>query len=335
MKTKILILTLIIVFSMSLWAGRYAGDFMTIGAGVRSLGMGGAFSSVADDCTAIYWNASGISQIRNTQVAVMRAFLYQGLASYDNFSAVQPLPNEVSIGLNWTRLTIADIPVYLEEHLRYNVDKRSSFPEFNLTGIPDGKFSSTDDLFQFAFAKHLHYSLNMGWLFFELPFDFYFGGNIKYIKRKILNNLGTGTGFDFSFISRTDLSVLFDIEWLGYISFGMNFQDVGGTIVTWDVESNHEDEILFNNKVGVSIMQPLKFINSLLILSKDTDYVYGGTSHYGLEFQYKKFLSFRTGYFENNFSAGLGIKFYDFTLDYAFITHDLGNTNRVGLKVDF
>ena len=115
----------------------------------------------------------------------------------------------------------------------------------------------------------------------------------------------------------------------------MNLQDVGGTIVTWDVESNHEDEILFNSKVGVSIMQPLKFINSNLILSKDTDYVYGGTSHYGLEFQYKKFLSFRTGYFDKNFSAGLGVKFYDFTLDYAFITHDLGNTNRVGLKVDF
>ena len=185
MIKKIILITCLILSSVSVFADRYAGDFMVIGAGVRSSGMGGAFSAIADDGSAIYWNASGIAQMRKSEIGVMRAFLYKDLATYDNFTYCQPLPNEVTIGFNWTRLSIDDIPVFLEEHLVYNVDYRSSYHEYNLSAIPDGKISSTDDLYQFAFAKHAQYNLNLGWLFFEIPFDIYLGGNIKYIKSKI------------------------------------------------------------------------------------------------------------------------------------------------------
>ena len=329
--------TLILLFcvSMSLWAGRYAGDFIKIGSGVRALGMGGAFSAIANDGSAIYWNASGIAQIRDTEIDLMRAFLYKDLALYDNLSFCQPLPNEVTIGFNWTRLTIEDIPVFKEEHLVGTVDQRSAFPWLNLTGVPDDKFTSTDDLFQLAFAKHVHYDLNLGWLFYELPFDFYFGSNIKYIKRKILDHIGSGTGFDFSFITKTSLEVLLDIEWMGDISFALNFQDIGGTSITWDVESKHKDEILFNTKFGIAVFQPLEFIKSSIIISMDTDYVYETIQHYGLEFLYDKYLSFRLGYYDSNFSTGLSVKVYDISIDYAFLTNVLGSTNRVGLRINF
>ncbi len=336
MRKKIFILLITLALSLNIWAGRYAGDFMAIGSGVRSLGMGGAFSAIANDGSAIYWNTSGIAQIRQTEIGVSRAFLYQGLASYDTFTLCQPLPNEVTIGFNWTRLTIKEIPLFDEKYLiGTNVDQRSLDPDLHLSGIPDGQFTSTDDLFQFAFAKHVHYNLNMGWLFFELPFDLYFGGNIKYIKRKILDIVATGTGFDFSFIAKTDLAVLLDVENLGTISFGLNFQDVGGTVITWDKESKHEDEILFNNKLGTAIYQPLNFINTMLILSHDVDYVYEKTHHFGLETIYKDKLSFRLGYYDKNFSTGLSFKIYEFTVDYAFLTNALGNTNRVGIRFNF
>ncbi|MCD4796794.1 MAG: hypothetical protein K8R49_06475 [Candidatus Cloacimonetes bacterium] len=335
MKKRFFLSILILNVSLGLFAGRYAGDFMVIGAGVRASGMGGAFAAVADDGSAIYWNPSGIAQMRNTEIGIMRAFLYQGLAAYDNFTFCQPLPNEVTIGLNWTRLTIDDIPVFLERHLVHNVDYRSSFHEFNLTAVPDGHITSTDDILQFAFAKHIHYDLNLGWLFFDLPFDLYFGGNIKYIKREIDENRGTGTGFDFSFLSKTSLAVLFEQDWLGDVAFGINFQDVGGTTITWDVESNHEDEVLFNSKLGVAVRQPLKFIRSSFTLSTDIDYIYGKTRHYGFEFLYQKILGFRLGYYDTNFSTGLSVSFYDFTVDYAFVTNVLANTNRIGLKINF
>ena len=335
---RILISIGIICIVVSLSAGRYAGDFLVIGTGVRAAGMGGAFAAVADDGSAIYWNPAGLSQIKNMEIGLMRAFLYQGLAFYDNFSYSQPLPNNVTIGVNWTRLTIDDIPIFSEEWLIYNVDYRSSFKEFNLPGVPDGFMKSTDDVVQFAFSKHVHYDLNLGWLFFDLPFDLNFGANIKYIKRKIDENMGSGTGFDFGFLAKTDLAILFEKDWLGKIKFGINYQDVGGTTITWNVEddsSDRTDEILYNTKVGVAVYQPLKPINSTIILSMDTDYIYGKTRHFGFEFIYKNILGVRTGLYQKNFSAGISIKFYDFNVDYAFVTNTLANTNRIGLRINF
>ena len=56
MKKRTLVVIVIMLTALPLVAGRYAGDFMMIGAGVRSLGMGGAFCALADDGSAIYWN---------------------------------------------------------------------------------------------------------------------------------------------------------------------------------------------------------------------------------------------------------------------------------------
>ena len=337
MKKIIILITVLLIFS-SLSAGRYAGEFMVIGSGVRSSGMGKAFTAIANDGSAIYWNASGIAQIRQTEIGLMRAFLYNGLASYDNFSFCQPLPNDVTIGFNWTRLSIDDIPIFLEEHLVGNPSFRSAYYEYNLTGIPDGNMSSTDDLFQFAFAKHLHYDLNLGWLFFDVPFEFYIGGNIKYIKRRIDESIGNGTGFDFSLLSRTSLAVLFERDWLGDFTFGINFQDIGGSNITWDVvddNSDHQDEVLMNSKIGMAVIQPLPSINSTITISQDIDYIYSTIYHFGVEYKYSDLVEVRLGYYDSNFTTGITIMYKDFALDYAFLANNLASTNRVGLRVKF
>jgi hypothetical protein len=336
MKTKLIILFLLLVVTHSLFAGRYAGDFMSIGAGVRALGMGGAYASIAEDGSTIYWNASGIGQIRQSEVTMMHAYLYNGLATYDNMTFCQPLPNEVTIGINWTRLQIDKIPYFDEKWLvGTNVDQRSANPQYQLPGVPDKEFASVDDLFQFAFSKHVFYKANMGWQFFEIPFDFYFGGNVKFIKRAMLEQLGTGTGFDLSFKTTTDLSVIFDQDWMGKLNFGINFQDVSGTDITWDVASNHKDQVLFNTKWGVSATQPFPFIKSQILLAIDTDYAYQIVRHYGAEFQYHKIAAIRMGYYDGNFSTGMSFKLYGFNVDYGFITNPLGSTNRVGLRFNF
>jgi len=333
MKIRLLIVLLILI-SLNLSAGRYAGDFIKIGSGVRSLGMGGAFTSVADDCSAFFWNPAGLAQLDHMQIGLMRAYLYKDLAFYDDFSLCQPLPNNITIGINWTRLTIEDVPVFDEEHLVGTVDQRAAFPWLNLTGDPDGEFTSTDDLFQIAFAKHIHHDFNLGWSFYEIPVDLYLGSNLKYIKRDIQDNLGTGIGFDLSLLLRSSLAVLLDASGLGDISIGLNFQDIGGTVITWDTDSKHEDEILFNTKLGFSIAQPLEFINSTVILSFDTDYEYETIQKIGMEFRYDKFISCRAGYREKIFSGGASLKIYDIFLDYAFVSDILGPTNRVGLRIN-
>jgi len=309
---------------------------MMIGAGVRPLGMGGAFAAIANDGSAIFWNPSGIAQIRKSEVNLMHAFLYNGLAAYDNINYSQPLPNEVTIGFNITRLTIDDIPYFDEKYLLgTNVDQRINNSTLQLTGIPDGKFRSIDDMYQFAFAKHLRYDANLGWLFFEIPFDFYFGGNIKFIKREVFKNLGNGTGVDLGMMVKTDLAIVFDYDLLGDIALGANFQDISGTDITWDTATEHKDEILYNTKLAVAIYQPLPILNSNVILAFDRDYVYGGTNHYGIEWDYANLGSLRAGYYDENFSCGASVNVYGVNLDYALITNPVGLTNRIGLRISF
>jgi hypothetical protein len=337
---KYYLITILVVaqfFSIELFAGRYAGDFMMIGSGVKPLGMGGAFSAVADDGNAIYWNPSGISQIRNSELTIMRAFLYNSLAYYDNISFCQPLPNEVTIGLNLTRLTIDDIPFYNEQDLiGLNVDERINNSLYHLSGTPEKYFKSTDDLIQFAFSKHLQYMVNMGWLFFEVPVDVYLGSNIKYIKRQIDNRIGTGTGFDASFLIKSDLAILFDYDRLGTISFGANFQDIAGTEITWGETDNfHKDEVLFNSKIGVALTQPIETLNSKLIVAFDTDYVYSRTNHFGIDWDYNSKGNLRFGLYDDNLCTGASVNVYGVFLDYALITNPLGLTNRVGLRFKF
>ncbi len=339
MKQLKMILTMLVSMACcGLVAGRYAGDYMMIGSGVRPSGMGGAFAAVANDGNAIYWNASGIAQIRETNLTMMHAFLYKGVAAYDNISFCQPLPNEVTIGLNITRLTIDDIPLFSESYLvnHSNVDERINNSLYHLPGDPDGYIKSTDDLFQFAFSKHLHYDINMGWLFFEVPLDAYIGANIKYIKRQIDETIGTGTGFDLSFLLKTDLSVLLDIDELGELRFATNLQDIAGTEITWGETDNfHKDEILFNTKIGVAIVQPVNKLKSALTVAYDVDYVYDTVSHFGFDWDYNSKANLRFGYYGKNYSVGASVKVYGIYVDYAAITNPLGLTNRIGLRFNF
>lgn len=334
---KILILGLLsLMLCAPAFAGRYAGDFMMIGSGVRALGMGGAFSALADDGSAIYWNSGGLSQMRDSEVQVMHAFLYGNLASYDFISYVQPLPNDVSIAFNVTRLNVSDIPYFSEKYLvGTNVDQRIHNLDLHLPGIPDGHFRSTDDLYQFAFSKNIKFGANMGWQFFEIPFELGLGGNVKFIQRKLRENLGSGTGFDLGIKLRTDMSVLFDEDSLGDLHVGFNFQDVAGTTISWDTNSEIRDEVLFNTKAGVALVQPLEKLKSTVTLAYDYDYVYDGTDHYGLDWNYDDKGNLRLGYYDTNFSCGASVKVYGVMLDYALITNPVGITNRLGLRISF
>jgi hypothetical protein len=336
MKYKALVLFVFLLYSALLQAGRYAGDFMMIGAGVRPLSMGGAFAATAEGAETIYWNAAGLSQQTDIEVSVMRAFLYEDLASYDFLGFVQPLPNDVTIGLSWTRLSIDDIPQFDEKWLvGTNIDERILNSDQHLPGIPDGYFSSTDDLFQFGFSKYIQKELDMGWLFFEIPFDFYFGANVKYIKRELHDNIATGVGLDGSFMSKIPFGDIVEVDWMGDIKAAINVQDLGGTKITWDTQSDHEDEVLMNTKIGVAYIQPISRWKSEVIFEWDADYVYEQIDHFGLEYNYRNLIAVRGGYYDENYSAGIGLKFYKFVLDYGFITNPLGNTNRVGLKYIF
>ena len=59
------IYTLISVLIIS--AQLFAGGFQINEHGAKAMGMGGAFTAVANDASAIYWNPAGLTQMTGTQ----------------------------------------------------------------------------------------------------------------------------------------------------------------------------------------------------------------------------------------------------------------------------
>ncbi len=81
-KNKMFCLLALILWS----AGKpWAGGFSTRGpavleieTGVRALGMGGAYTAVADDASALYWNPAGLQQSKKQEAQLMRSESFVG-----------------------------------------------------------------------------------------------------------------------------------------------------------------------------------------------------------------------------------------------------------------
>jgi len=74
MNNKILLISIIVVFSCSAFAQfdlSLGPDWNFTGVGARAAGMGGAFIGVADDATAISWNPAGLTQLEKPEASVV------------------------------------------------------------------------------------------------------------------------------------------------------------------------------------------------------------------------------------------------------------------------
>ncbi|MFH1368686.1 MAG: hypothetical protein ABII64_06145 [Elusimicrobiota bacterium] len=82
------------------------------GWGTRPLGMGGAFTALADDANSQLYNPAGIWQVEDFEATFMNAKLFTGLDRVDlgmnYFSAVMPVDDKVSVGILWANLYSQD-----------------------------------------------------------------------------------------------------------------------------------------------------------------------------------------------------------------------------------
>ena len=155
--------------------GGYAGAYLRIGAGARPLGMGGAFTALADDATASYWNAAGLGQIEEPQIALMYSLMSMdrmlNLVTY-----AQPLGRIGTFSIGWLNYGVFDI------------DGR------DMTGTPTENFSDSENAFSASFGKGLSSAL-------------FVGGSFKFLYHKLASQQATGYGFDIGAILKLGDSV--------------------------------------------------------------------------------------------------------------------------------
>lgn len=311
---------------------KYAASFLELGIGARALAMGSAQVGLSEDATGFYWNPSGISFIKGLQVSSMYADLFGSLENQHYVSVAMPLFGGAAVSLSWIRLSVDDIPRYsFDEATSGTAWQRIQGLALPLDSGPEGFFGSYDDAYVVTFAKYQRINWDLGWQYFELPVDFGYGMNFKMIRQSIDDKSGSGIGIDFGVITKLNLSDVFEDAYYGKLAIGLNMQDIAETKISWDTDSKHKDKIERNFKYGFSYIQPLTFMKSQLTVAYDINSKYDGTAHLGMEMLYNSLMALRLGSNEGSFTTGAGIYFWKFRFDYAYQSHDLGNSHRVSI----
>lgn len=138
-------------------------EFLKIGAGARSMAMGGAQVAMADDAYTLYWNPAGLCQIKRREAIFSYMFHVQDM-NLGYLGAITPYRKGV-IGSSIAYLTHDNIPGY--DH----------------TAKSTGWFEAGD------MAMDVSYGQKVGERFSV-------GGNIKLVSERIDDKKGSGVGLD-------------------------------------------------------------------------------------------------------------------------------------------
>ena len=304
-------------------------DPLDAGAGTRALGMGKAFVAAADDINSIFLNPAGLAYTNNWGMTC-------GISS-----AVQETAN-------------ANFGVFFStgSNEAWGFGIVGSGTKNPLTAVPTRE-PSTGRMLPVAVTSPNAYSNSVALLSY--------GTNLgKYLNIPFINNTSVGLslkgffqqiesdnenllaeGFD------VDLGIIYPLNsWLKFGAYGQNILEKksGGKFV-WNTEDGTEEAIPADCKAGISakIMGSGGLIKSDhdLFFNLDAEQSYYAKAlpllyHAGIEWQALDFLTLRCGLdqlltvsthlkysTENDYTAGLGYKYGDYSFDYAY--HQYGD----------
>ena len=336
MKRFLFISALLVVTNQNIlgqiFAGTTTAQFLKIEVGARSISMGGAFVSLADDATAIYWNPAGIARLERNAVAFSHAY-WLAETNHDFAGLVIKIGDQHAIGLSYTSLTMPDMAV------------RDVFYQEGT-----GEYFSASDI-----ALGISYAIN-------ITQDFSIGFTGKYINQNIWHMNASSLAFD--------AGVRYSTPFEG-LELGMSISNIGGKMkyagednfIYYDFnadEHGNNDKIyadiqmdgwvlplLF--RVGVSYKLSLSKIHGLTI-SADALHPsdYNESLSTGFEYSFRDRFFLRAGYkslfkleSEEGLTAGVGLVYFltDYLpvrVDYAFADYGrLKEIHRFAIEVGF
>ncbi len=277
--------------------GTTGAQFLKLGAGARAAAMGDAFSAIAEDSTAIYWNPAGLAKMEKRSLSLMHSVWFDNMY-YDWAS--------FAINTNFGTLGIG------AQYFSYG-----SIKKIDELGNQISEFEPSDLAVNLSYAKEL---LGICW-----------GLNAKYISSKIEK---TATAYAFDFGTRFNLTennfpIAIVAQNIGtklkYVEaeenlplnlrLGCGFRLASDWLIALDINSPVDNEI--NVCSGVEYQH-----------ETDDDVFIAVRAGYNTK---SKDLPGLKG-----ITAGLGYGFHEYTFDYAFVPFgEFGTIHKIAVSIKF
>ena len=303
-----------LLYAASSNVGTSGAQFLKIPPGARPAGMGSAFSAVADDVHAIYYNPAGLAAVSQVQLTGMHNSYFQGL-NYEFAAIALPLSrfgwdgDTEDSGKGTLGLAVYNLSVS-------GIERRGNAE----TAAPLGTFGADDFAYALSYARG---SERFAW-----------GANLKFIQQTI-DSVKAGT-------LAADLGALYGAG--ENLKLGAGVRHLGGK----PKFRQESDPLPMLGFLAASYRLAPGAQDSLtlgldLLLPRDNRLTYNVGSEYLHRFASMEG-ALRAGYSSQNadadglagFSMGGGLGFRNVGFDFAWVPFgDLGDTFRYSLIVKF
>lgn len=321
----ILVSLAIPVFATS--TGGTSAQFLKIPIGPRPESMGGAFTGLANDGSAIFWNPAGTGQFEKAHM-IAGYIGYVAKLKYEYFGAAFPIGDYYRLGIGIGALNSPPMLVTTFESLLVDNNVIN-----NVYGSAGDEFNASSNLFILNLSRKFRYGDR------DL---FFVGGNLKYVRESLEDYK--------AFTLAYDLGILFKVT--ESFRLGLSLQNLGGELKF----ISEKEQLPQAFRFGLSYYFVNNELNRLVAVSDVIKYIDEDIKvGLGGEYTFRDLFVLRLGY--NNadigaMTAGLGIivKFIKIRkikgtatriemvrigINYAFVDYgDLGQTHRysVGFK---
>jgi len=299
MKKILIIILFLVNIAFASEGGQVGFAFLKTAVNARASAMGEAYTALANDASATYWNPANLTQAESNSIVLSHNQWLLDITH--NFAAIQLVRGEHNIAFSMNVISVPGIEVR----------------DYTPSEEPIGKSSVYNLYFGTSYARKLSDKWSVG-------------AQIKYYYEKMYLISAGGFGLDLGVLGK---EIIKDMDW------GLSIQNIGkmgkllntstelpllirsgvGYSLPWKISENNiiaaaDMVYILNDAFRFNIGAEAKLMNQFALR---LGYVLGSDSY--------------------DFTAGFGLQLSRYQLSYAFVPYkyDLENSHRFSININF
>lgn len=288
-----------LVWSQPGFAAEDAGtrSIFAQGAGNRALALGGAYTALAMDASAGLWNPGGLGLASRREFQVSHTDYDLGFAE-EYASFVLPDWRWGGASVTYRRFSVGGVERVDDRNMSLGEEVSNSETEITI-----------------AYGR----PLNGIWSF---------GGAVKMQHQALADFSGSGYGADIGIIGQPLLALLPRVTWADRVTAGVMVRNILEPAIRLNLESVRDPAVL---RAGLGYRSP--YLSAALDVERSSGV--RPRLHAGVEYLLHPVLALRGGMTGGVGTAGAGLRWQNWALDYAFENEALSPIHRVGLSYAF